>query len=292
MSQAVASSAYGPMFMSAVEQGLPEAERIVDDRLAYRLLPVSMRLMVRASRWKPLGRALMNAVEKSTPGIRGSVLCRKRYIEDQLLDAMAAGLDSVVLLGAGLDTLAYRLPPLVRLPVYEVDLPENIAAKRKALEKLYGTVPAHVRLVPLDFEAQTLETDLQAAGYSAGERSFFVWEGVTQYLTETAVRETMQFLARAGVGSRLVFTYILKSFIEGTNTDGLESLYRRMRVNHAYWLFGLRSPDVSAFVGEYGWTVREQMHAADYRRRYVMPTGRLLAVAEIEPAVCAEKTAF
>lgn len=291
MPGAVASTAYGPMLYSAWEQMLPQPARIVDDPLAGRMLPAYAKPILQASRWKPLRRALLNAFEKSAPGIRGALLCRKRYIEDRLVDSLSAGFDSVVILGAGLDTLAYRLPQLAATPVYEVDLPENIAYKKKAVEALYGDVPAHVRLVPLDFETQTLETGLRAAGYADGETSFFVWEGVTQYLTETAVHETMQFLAQAGAGSRLVFTYILKTFIDGTDTDGLDSLYRRMRVNHAYWLFGLHPQDVGAFVGGYGWTLKEQMRADDYRRRYVMPAGRTVAVAEIEPAVYAEKVA-
>jgi len=289
MPESVASTAHGPMLLSAVEQSLPKAARIVDDPLAYRMLPPYMKLMVRASRLKSLRQALGNALEKSAPGIRGAVLCRKRYIEDKLVESLHTDLDAVVVLGAGLDTLAYRLPQLSAKRVYEIDLPENMAYKKKTVEALYGEVPAHARLIPLDFETQTLEQGLLAAGYSADQKTFFVWEGVTQYLTEAAVRETMWFLAKAKPGSRLVFTYILKDFIDGTQMYGQDRLYQRMRVKNQYWRFGLDPRQVAAFIGEYGWTVLEQVSADTYTERYMRPAGRTEAVAEAEPAVYAEK---
>jgi methyltransferase (TIGR00027 family) len=289
VAETAASSAYGPIVLSASEQALPQEERIIDDPLAYHFLPAYMRLMIKALKTKPLRRWFFKQLEKETPGISAAILCRKRYIENKLLESLDAGVDSVVILGAGLDTLAYRLPQLSALSVYEVDLPENISYKMKALQALYGSVPEHVCLVPLDFETQTLASELQSAGYSFDRLTFFIWEGVTQYLTEAAVRETFQFLAQARPGSRLVFTYVLRSFIEGTETYGLDRLYRRMRVNHQYWQFGFDPREVSAFINGYGWEVLEQTSAAEYVERCLRPVGRTEPISGIEPAIFAEK---
>jgi len=217
------------------------------------------------------------------------VLCRKRYIDDKILEALRTGIEAVVILGAGLDTRAYRLAALAEIPVFEVDLPENIEYKTARLEHVYGRVPAHVRFVPVDFESQELESALAAQGYPTGQKSFFVWEAVTQYLTEGGVRRTFSFLAKANAGSWLVFTYIRKDFIDGVARYGLDALYQAYRVKGQLWRFGMDPKQVAAFLEEYAWKELEQMGSQEYMARYVKPSGRALPVMEIERAVTAEK---
>jgi methyltransferase (TIGR00027 family) len=143
-----------------------------DDR-AYGFLPTGVQFIVRLTRWQPARNLLMNLTEKTAHGIWGSVLCRKRYIDDKILEAIDT-IDAVVILGAGLDTCAYRMSELRTLPVFEVDLPENIAYKRTKLQALDGQIPASVRLVPIDFERQDLATALAEHGYQGDQRTFFV----------------------------------------------------------------------------------------------------------------------
>ena len=231
---------------------------------------------------------LVSATEKTGQGLWGSMLCRKRYIDDMLHNASGA-FDAVVILGAGLDTRAYRMADLSKLPVFEVDLPENIAFKRKRLLDLYGKVPDHVRLIPIDFERQELETVLNQHGYRAAQPTFFIWEAVTQYLTEAAVRKTFDVLAKAASGSRLVFTYIRQDFIDGTNLYGAAAAYQRFRVKRKVWHFGLAPDQVAAFLGHYTWRELEQMGSREFVERYVQPSGRDLPVSELERSVYADK---
>lgn len=289
MSSVIPSSAYGPIVVVAVEQTLPREQRIVDDPLAYPMLPTSMKLLVRACHLKPVRQVFFNLMENAMPGMWNSFPCRKRYVGDKVIESLNAGIDSLVILGAGLDTLAYRLPQLSSIRVYEVDLPENIAFKKKRLEALYGTIPSYITLAPIDFEAQKIEDVLQGMGYSFDQKSLFIWEAVTQYLTEAAVRDTFRVLAKAKPGSRLVFTYVLKNFIEGRNTYGLDRLYQRFRVQHHWWLFGIDPQDVAGFIGDYSWNLLEHVGADEFAERYLRPAGRMGAVAEIERAVYAEK---
>lgn len=289
MAESVTSTAYGPMVIVALERPLPKQQRIVDDPFAYQMLPLSMRLMVKACSWKPMRQLFFNLTEKNSPGLWNGFPCRKRYIDDKTVEALTASIQSVVILGAGLDTLAYRIPQLSALRVYEVDLPENIAYKQKQFEDIFGMVPAHVTLVPVNFEDQTLESALKQRGYSFEEPSLFVWEGVTQYLTEASVRATFQTLAKASSGSRLIFTYVLQDFLDGDNTYGLDSLYQRFRVKNPIWHFGLDPYDVAGFIGAYSWKVLEDVGADEFSSRYLKPAGRDEPIIQIERTVYAEK---
>jgi methyltransferase (TIGR00027 family) len=213
---------------------------------------------------------------------------RKRYIDDTIQEALGS-VDALVNLGAGFDTRVYRIPGLANIPVFEVDTPENIAAKRARLQARYGQVPAMVRLVPIDFERQELAAALAEQGHRAEHRAFFVWEAVTQYLSEEAVRKTFAFLAQAAPGSRLVFTYIRKDFLDGLNLYGAAPTYQRFRAKQQLWHFGLHPEQVAGFLSEYGWREVEQLGSTEFTERYIRPTGRDIPVSEIERAVYCEK---
>jgi methyltransferase (TIGR00027 family) len=216
------------------------------------------------------------------------VLCRKRYITTGWPN-LAAGIQAVVILGAGLDTRAYRLPALSAMPVFEVDLPENIAYKRNILQKLYGGVPGHVALVPLDFDRQDLASALASQGYNLEDRSFFIWEAVTQYLSEDGIHKTMRFLSQAKAGSRLVFTYILKDFIDGKALYGLDALYQTYRVEKPLWHFGLKTDQVAAFLEQYAWKELSRLQPNTLRLPAACRSSH--AVMEIERAVLQKSSA-
>jgi methyltransferase (TIGR00027 family) len=285
----IAYTAYRVMFHVALEQYQPDEHRLIHDDLARQMLPGRLKLLVSIFGFKPLRQGFLSLIERGFPGTRGG-FCRKRYMDDKLVEALGSGIDTVMILGSGLDTRAYRIPQLSTLPVYEVDLPQTIAYKERKLRQLYGSVPPHVRLIPIDFDRQTLEDVLKSHGYSLDQKSFFIWEGVTQYISETAVRTVFEFLAKVRPGSRIVFTYIVKDFIDGERTYGLERLYQQTRVKKQMWQFGLQPSQVAAFIGEYSWKELEQVGADEYRQRYLIPMGRTDAVMEIERMVYAEKT--
>jgi methyltransferase (TIGR00027 family) len=289
MAEAATSTAYGPAILSALEQALPKVQRILDDPYAIKMLPSYARLIIEACKIKPVRQLFFSLMEKNSPGIAAGIVCRKRYVQDKFTAALSTGITSLVILGAGLDTLAYRIPQTSGIQVYEVDLPTNIVVKRQKLEAAFGRIPTHVKLVSLNFEDQNLETELIAHGYSLDQQTFVVWEGVTQYLTESAVRDTMQFLAKLKSGSQMVFTYALKDFIDGKNNYGLDSLYQRFVVKNTIWLFGLNPNDVASFLAEYGWQELEQVGPSEYTQRYLNPANRTQSAAVIERAVYAEK---
>ncbi len=283
-----AQTAFGPMVQAAIEQYEAPERRLVSDDLALSILPASQRALVRAMRWPLLRRLTIAAGERAVPGSWSLITCRKRYIDDKLDEALGS-IDSVVVFGAGLDTKAYRLARRSDVPIFEVDLPINIERKKAAVQRAIGSVPASVHLVPLDFERDDLIGALTGHGYRPDGRTFFIWEGVTQYLTGDAVRATLGALQPTPAGSRLVFTYIRKDFIDGVNMYDAAILYKRFRQRQQVWRFGLDPDDVSAFIAEYGWQLDEQAGPDYFLRNYIEPTGRKLAASQLEWSAYAHK---
>ena len=284
-----AQTAFGPMVLAAVEQNEPTGRRLVDDDLAELFLPASMRWLVAATRWGPARRLMIRGSEFTGPGLWVNMACRKHFIDDQLKQALD-DIDAVVILGAGLDTRAFRLTRQVKIPVFEVDLPVNVAMKAKTVRRVLGELPLSVRLVALDFEHDDLLTALAEHGYRTDYRAFFICEGVTQYLTEDGVRRTLEGLRAAAPGSRLVFTYVRRDFIDGTNRYGTRTLYRSVRQRRQLWHFGLQPDEVAEFIAEYGWRLVEQAGPDELVQRYVEPTGRKLRASQLEWSAYAEKT--
>ena len=189
-----------------------------------------------------------------------------------------------------MDTRGYRLARRSDIPVFEVDLAVNIARKKDAVQRAIGVPPASVHAVPLDFERDELVGALTGHGYRTDARTFFIWEGVTQYITEDAVRTTLSALRAAPTGSRLVFTYVRKDFIDGLNMYGAALLYKRFRQRRQVWKFGLDPDDVAAFVGEYGWRLVEQAGPDYYLENYIRPVGRDLIASDLEwTAYCVKR---
>jgi methyltransferase (TIGR00027 family) len=277
------------MAFVALEQYEPVAQRLVCDELAVRLLPPAARRVIHACRWRPARQLLLRLAEQQAPGIRGATLCRKRYADDRLVEAIADGLPQLVVLGAGFDTRPYRLAAPAGMGSFEVDLPANSGAKRKRLHEVYGRLPDRVKLVPLDLESGDVGAALDAHGFQIDQPSVFVWEAVSQYLTEAGVHATLTFLARTAPASRFIFTFVRQDFLDGRNLYDAETLYRDFVVRHHTWHFGIAPDRVAGLLAAYGWLEREQVGRFDYERRYLAPIGRTLGVSEIERAGYAEK---
>jgi methyltransferase (TIGR00027 family) len=132
---------------------------------------------------------------------------RARFAEDAVAAAIAAGVRQVVILGAGLDTFAYRNPrPDVR--VFEVDHPATQAWKRERLTTAGIDCPETLTFVPVDFETQTLAAGLASTGFTRTDPAVFVWLGVVFYLTPTAAHATLEYIAGQAQPVEVVFDYL------------------------------------------------------------------------------------
>lgn len=143
-------------------------------------------------------------------GMRAFMVARSRYAEDHLHDAVARGVPQYVVLGAGLDTFAYRNPyPLEALRVFEVDHPDTQLWKRQLLDRERIPAPASLTFVPVDFERQSFAEALAGSGFEVERPAFFSWLGVTPYLTLEAFRATLRAIGSMPGESGVTFEYML-----------------------------------------------------------------------------------
>jgi methyltransferase (TIGR00027 family) len=155
-----------------------------------------------------LGEAIRKAEENpARRGLRLFIAIRTRFAEDALDAAIARGVTQLVVLGAGLDTYAYRTTRGASLRIFEVDHPATQAWKREQLSKASIAVPASLTFAPVDFERETIAAGLGAAGFDPSQQTFFTWLGVVPYLTEPAIFATLEYIARLPGGSHVVFDY-------------------------------------------------------------------------------------
>jgi methyltransferase (TIGR00027 family) len=253
----------------AADRMRPPAARILDDPYAERFLGAGSRAALaafRATGW--LGRR----AERRVPGVAAFVVTRHRQIDDWLGRALDDAIEQVVLLGAGYDTRAYRFAKELRgRTVFEVDFPATSERKQRVVAHHADTLPeVRVEHVPIDFLSEKLDQKLLAAGFQPGARSFFVWEGVSMYLTREAVKSTLRRIRSvAGLGSQLAMDwwYLVDdpSVLGTAHRTGPAFLH----VLGEPVTLSLHPEDVEAFLEREGYELLELADAATLQERYV-----------------------
>jgi len=146
--------------------------------------------------------------------IEGAVCMRSRVVEEKLASARQRGVKQLVILGAGLDTTAYRRLDLTEeLQVFEVDHPSTQIWKRELLQTADISIPSNVKFVAFDFENQTLAEALKTGGVKPDMITFFTWLGVHMYLTDEAVKSTLSVIGTYAKGSEMVMDFISPNYV-------------------------------------------------------------------------------
>ncbi|MBK5109053.1 MAG: class I SAM-dependent methyltransferase, partial [Anaerolineales bacterium] len=232
---------------------------------------------------------ILGLLEMSGMGTPGMLFCRTRFIDDALFDWLEGGKQQVVCLGAGNDSRAYRIPNIEQTQFFEVDLPVPQMLKREHMHRVLGVNPVHVIYTPLDFDTQELGAELSRAGFRSGIPTFFIMEGVTQYITEEAVENIFRFAAQAPTGSRIAFTYIKREIIEGSVRSRVDQrIMKRVARRGMPWFFGINGEILEGWLNQRGFKLIDQAGAEDYRERYLDPVGRRLNIYAGERIVLAE----
>ena len=201
------------------------------------------------------------------------VNARTKHMDALLKQAAKDGAVQVVNLGAGYDSRAYRFrETMPSVWFFEIDLPAMIDEKKRRLKLALGKVPDDVAYVPIDFNTQNIPDELKKAGYDPGRKTFFIWEGVTMYISGEAVDSTLRFIAtQSAPGSSVVFDYMPLGAIQGdfkTYPD-----VRRLSFWVSYrgepFVFGIAEGESDSYVSKRGLKVMSDLNPKDLEERYL-----------------------
>ncbi len=261
-----------------------ETPKIFDDFLAHRLVTEEERASIEyqiaeslklfdpacaascpdratALRW-------MMRVALAAPSL---ILARSRYSEDSLENAVRQGVRQYVILGAGMDTFAFRRPDMLeKLQVFEVDHPATQAVKHHRITEAGWEQPAQLHFVPLDFEKESLAEALMRSSYDSQVPSFFSWLGVTYYLTRDAIFATLRAIADISPpGSMVVFDYMDNdAFVPGRIARRVDMIQKSARQMGEPMITGFDPSSLAAELASIGLRVAEDLSPTDIEERY------------------------
>ncbi len=214
------------------------------------------------------------AMDQMNNGVFYYVNARTLHIDVLLTQALKTGCRQVVIMGAGFDSRAYRFHedyPNVRF--FEIDLPATSADKQQRVEKLLGQRPNWVTFVPIDFNTQTLNEVLGEAGFATDQKTFYVWEGVTYFISQDGVDSTLRYIARySAPGSRIVFDYMLDDVVQGVDYSayGARRTVYYVAIRGEPYVFGIAPQQLETFINLRGLTLLSDLGPDDLTQRYLI----------------------
>jgi methyltransferase (TIGR00027 family) len=257
----------------AQESAMPEHKRLFYDPFAVSFLSPRLRIASTLFRIPFVRSLLAHFMDARWPGARTSAIARTRVIDEWASSAVAAGTQQVLILGAGFDCRAWRLPAFRNLAVFEIDHPATSAEKQRLIGEL-GAPIGRVSFVPVDFERESLPEGLAKVGFRADKLTLVLWEGVTNYLTAEAIDTTLRWVATLAESSQLIFTYVDSDLINGSGRfkDAARARHAVTSVGEP-WTFGFRPEELPEYLKERGLQLIKDMSANEYRARVMGARG-------------------
>lgn len=267
----------------------PKGGRLFTDDYAHLFLSGRLRLASRIAAFPAGERWLYRYMQRRIPGALASGIARTRYIDDLLEGRLAGGARQVILLGAGFDTRALRLPALQQVGVLEIDHPDTAERKKRLLQKVLQQLPAQVRFLSIDFNRQGLAELFRQQGIVISQPTVILWEGVTNYLQRAAVDDVLRLVGRFPAGSAMIFTYVHRRVLEEpAGWYGAERLIADLERIEEKWTCGFLPEELPDYLREFGLRLVEDLGAAEYRERYMPERTELLRGYEFYRVAIAE----
>ena len=249
-----------PAVMRALHQTMDDDPKILTDPVALRLIDANDE-----RRW--LAPLLDHPFAKQW---RAGFALRARYAEDCLAEAVQRGARQFVILGAGLDTFAYRQPLWgSSLRIFEVDQPTTQQWKRDRLKAADIAIPANLTFVPIDFERTSIPEALRATDFAFDALTLCSWMGVTQYLTRDALDATFRFVLSLPPSSEVVFSFILpQEAVSGVEAEALAIAAQRAAEVGEPWLTRIRGDELAVRLRSMGFSQTIHLTPEQARERY------------------------
>jgi methyltransferase (TIGR00027 family) len=243
------------------------------DDLAAALLGEPSRLHVAHPIVDALGASYDVAMQDlETVGMVRAMIIRTRFIDEALARAIDDGATQVLILGAGLDSHAYRCRELLSgARIFELDRPATLEYKRGRVDEALGAPPENLTYVPLDLE-EAIPTTLTRHGYDLSRPTFILMEGVSMYLPEEALQSTLRFVASHPPGSSLVFDFATRAMVDGIQRIDRATLPPAARasmerfldmIRDEPWLSGIPLDEEKAYLANVGLELREFVTIGD-----------------------------
>lgn len=279
--QAPSHTALAAAFYRAMAHRDATVEGIGSDHLAWTFLSGAHRLLVRFG-W--IRRAIRRKSERATPGVYEYVLARTAFFDERYARTRDDGTGQIVLLGAGYDTRPRRMPSPAGLKVIELDIAPTQERKRDCLGRAGVAEPAGLVFAPIDFDTQSIASVLREAGYDPGRKTFFLWEGVSYYLTGDAVDDVLR-LVRENTHPETTIAFDYAITLSDENIDrihGARTFTETWREHHQGepFRFFIDEGALPSFLGERGLDLVEHLDAGEIESAYSTghagaPTGKV-----------------
>jgi methyltransferase (TIGR00027 family) len=209
---------------------------------------------------------------KVSPGAYEFMIARTRFFDELVEQALARNLPQIVFLGAGYDTRPYRFAAQIQdTRIFEMDTLPTQQHKIAALGQAGVPIPNQVVYVAIDFETSNLPASLAEAGFDSALRTLFVWEGVTYYLSSSAVDGVLNFVhENSPPGSSICFDYARLS-PQALDDESVKQLGGHMRSNYAAEpvKFGIQAGELESFLVQRGFKIGEHLTPEDMHARYL-----------------------
>lgn len=257
-----------------------DTPKIFDDFLAYLLIPQEVLALIeqglkRDKQSNDPEHTVVPSDQKTTLASlmkATNVLSRARYTEDALEEAVRQGVKQYVILGAGMDTFAFRRPEMMDcLEVFEVDHPATQNFKLLRLVELEWEHPEHLHFIPIDFTKENLATALtRSSAYDPNVKSFFSWLGVTMYLTREEIFATLRSITNiAPPGSAVIFDYLdTDAFIPEKSSPQMKKKQEGFQKLGEKMITGFNPSTLEEDIASLGLSLRENLSPGDIERRY------------------------
>lgn len=253
----------------ALETARPQGTRLFNDPYAISFLDKRLKRTTQLSKIPFIRTLVHKIIYRKIPGALSSGLARTKYIDDLLLYAVNNGAEQVMILGAGFDTRGLRLGFLRDLRVIEIDHPNTSSYKLDIL-KSQGRLSDNVVYYQLDFNKESLDDMLAWNPIDLTKPTAIIWEGVTNYLTASAIESVFRFLSRFAAGSYVIFTYIHRMVLDNPQSFyGAEKLLSDLEKIEERWTFGFRPEELRDYLNDFNWALLEDKGAVEYRRKYM-----------------------
>jgi methyltransferase (TIGR00027 family) len=252
--------------------------RVFDDPVAVKILGHETAAEIRAAPPADLAASLT---------LRAFLVARSRYAEDCLALAAAHGVTQYVILGAGLDTFAYR-NPFAGMRVFEVDHPATQAWKRRLIRDAGIELPKNLTFTPVNFEQDTLDQALAGASFKKDEPAFFSWLGVSTYLPRGTVLETLEWIISACRHNAVAFDYgVPRESLSVSSRQAYDALAARVLAAGEPFRSSFVMDELRRLLLEMGFADVDNLDAEEMNRRYFKDRADNLHVGGAGRLVCA-----